>query len=435
MTTAPHTRASGEDEPERPGGIRGPGAFDEGDELDGDMILDGGSHTARGAREAPVAVPAHVPPDALDDAAVATRHSRRRATWLSLRQGLRRGLRRARGSSAALLVTSLTCGLAFWLSREWLAQPFPVVAPVLVWVALGIQRDRPPRRVAELGLGATIGVVFGEIVTGLLGHGLWQFVLILFIAGLLGRVLDSGELFTSQLVIQAMFMATMPTSMIQGGPVGRWSEALVGCGLAILASAFLRRDVGRRARFLGASALADLGGVLDQTAAAWRTGAPRPAADALATGRSSQGLLEEWDSAATTALDIIRVNPALRARRAWAEAEVQAATMTDRAMRNARVVARLSVGAVDEDGANPVVAEHVQRLAAAARMLAHDHRTGRDPAAARDVLEVLSGDLSPTRHKLPWRTQMVESLLRSLAVDLMQVAGASNREAVQHLAR
>lgn len=409
------------------------GKHDEDDNhTDEDLIL--GATPNR--EQAPVRVPEHVPNDALDDRAVTRRRSWWRSVWVWGTGGLRRGVRRVRASFLSIVVTSLMAALAFWLSRELLGQPYPMAAPVLVWVALGIQRDRPPRRVAELGLGATIGVAFGELMVTAFGPGLLQFAATMLFAGMLGRLLDSGELFTSQLVLQATFIVTMPVSMIEGGSLGRWSEALLGCGMAIIASTFVRRDVGRRPRMLGSSALYDLAAVIDKTAAAWRTGNPGRAVDALTMGRGSQELLDDWASAAKTAREIVRVNPALWGRRRELDAEVEMSTMTDRAMRNARVAARLSIGAVEEDGANQIVADHMWRLVDATRTLAANHRTRQSAEGAREALEELSGELVPTRHsRTAWRTQMVESLLRSLAVDLMQVSGASFREAEGHLAR
>lgn len=418
--------ADEQDERDAPGAAAGRAPAE--DDLDEDMVL--GTAEAASAQEREV--PAHVPRDAFDDevAASGATLSRWHTRRIALQQDLRRRVRRARSSFPAILATTVTCALAYVLSQLLLDQPRPVVAPILVWVAMGIQRDRPPRRVAELAAGATVGVAVGDLLSSVMGNNVGSFVVIMLVAGTLGRLLDSAELFTSQLVIQAMFLAAMPADLIEGGPLGRLGEAVLGLVLAILASTFARRDVRRRPRHLGSSALADLAAILEMVSAALKTGESRRAVDALTAGRGTQNLLDDWAEAAETARDIVRLNPALRAQRGPMEREVVTATLGDRAVRNARVVARLSIGAVAEEGANPLVADHVARLAAATRLLSHAHRHGHDPQGARKMLESVSRELSPVRHRLPgWRMQMVETLLRSLAVDLMQVSGKSDSEA------
>ncbi len=400
------------------------------DELDGDLVLGAPAHE-RERRRGPV-VPDHVPRDALDEDATrpATGRARARAALVALRQSLRRRARRARGSAPAILVTALTCGAAYLLSTVLLGQPYPIFAPIIVWIALGFVLDRPPRRVAELGLGSTLGVLMGEAMVTLFGQGLVQVMAVIVVSALVARFLDSADLFTSQAAVQSLVVTSLPAALLHGGAFGRWSEALLGCTLAFIVAVLLRRDVGRKARQQGSSVLSDLAEVLDATATGLAAGDRRRVDDALAMGRGTQSAIDDWQEAAKIARDIVRVNPTLWSRRRAADDEVHAAEMGDRAVRNARVVARLSSGVADAEGASPVVAGHVHRLATAARLLAQAHRADQVPTGAREVLESVSRELSPTHHALGgWRAQMVESLLRSLAVDLLQVAGVTHGEA------
>ena len=387
--------------------------------------------TTRG-RQDPPAVPEHVPPDALDESVTApvTRRAKARAGLIALRQGVRRAARRARGSTPAIVVTALTCGVAYLVSMYLLGQPYPIFAPIIVWIALGFLLDRPPRRVAEIGFGSTLGVLMGEAMVVTFGHGVVQVVVVIIIASVVARFLDGADLFTSQAAVQSLVVTTLPASLLHGGAFGRWAEALVGCTLAILVSTFLRRDPGRRARLLGSSVLSDLASILESTANGLAAGDRRPVDDALAMGRGTQSAIDDWHEAAQTAQDIIRINPALWSQRRAAQDEVHAAEMGDRAVRNARVVARLSIGVADAEGPSPMVSGHVRRLGVAARLLSHAHRADQVPTGAREVLESVSRELSPTLHSLGgWRAQMVESLLRSLAVDLLQVAGVTHGQA------
>ena len=332
------------------------------DELDGDLVLGAPAHE-RERRRGPV-VPDHVPRDALDEDATrpATGRARARAALVALRQSLRRRARRARGSAPAILVTALTCGAAYLLSTVLLGQPYPIFAPIIVWIALGFVLDRPPRRVAELGLGSTLGVLMGEAMVTLFGQGLVQVMAVIVVSALVARFLDSADLFTSQAAVQSLVVTSLPAALLHGGAFGRWSEALLGCTLAFIVAVLLRRDVGRKARQQGSSVLSDLAEVLDATATGLAAGDRRRVDDALAMGRGTQSAIDDWQEAAKIARDIVRVNPTLWSRRRAADDEVHAAEMGDRAVRNARVVARLSSGVADAEGASPVVAGHVHRL-------------------------------------------------------------------------
>ncbi|WP_185972563.1 FUSC family protein, partial [Georgenia yuyongxinii] len=358
---------------------------------------------------------------------------RRWRVLLTVRSRL--GVRRVRDAFVPILTAALTAGLAYFVSGELLGHAVPMFAPVAAWIALGHTADRQLRRVAELGAGATVGVWLGEIFAQLFGTGAIQISCVLVLSAVLTKFLDRGVLLTTQAGTQSIVIVALPTSMIADGALGRWSDALVGAALALLVTAVLPVNVVRRPRRLARTALGETAAVLATLARGLRTGDAQLAADALAQGRGSQPTLDAWAAAVRSARELVRVNPALRSDRATIAELSRACTLADRAMRNTRVVSRRSVVAIEEDGPSPEIAAHVDTLADAIRSLAAALGRGDPPEHARGQLAAVAGELAPDRYaEQGWRQQTLVSLLRSLAVDALQISGMSQSQANRQLA-
>lgn len=360
--------------------------------------------------------------------------ARRWKVLLTVRARL--GARRVRESFVPILTASVTAGVAYLVSGDLLGHAVPMFAPIAAWLVLGHSADRQLRRSVEFGVGMTLGVWFGELFLRLFGTGAWQVAVVLALSALIAKFLDRGILMTTQAGVQSVVIVTMPASAVAvDGALGRWSDALVGALLAILVTAVLPVNITRRPRALARSALDQLSAVLTTLARGLRTGDPQLAADALAQGRGSQQALDSWASAMRSARDMVRVNPGLRGDRGTIHELSRAATLADRAMRNARVVSRRAVVAIEEDGAAPDIAEHVQTLATAMTSLAAALGRGDPPEHARTTLVAVAGELAPERYAEDgWRKQTLVSLLRSLAVDGLEIAGMSHGQATSELA-
>jgi uncharacterized membrane protein YgaE (UPF0421/DUF939 family) len=351
-----------------------------------------------------------------------------------LRVQARQGWRRVRDAFVPVLTAALAAGLAYLISGSLLGHELPLFAGVAAWVCLGFHPDRQLRRVAEMGAGVTLGVGLGEIFAHLFGSGPIQIFAVLLLSALTARFLDRGQLFTTQAGVQSIVVVAMPTAMFTDGAVGRWSDALVGAALALLVTALLPGNVVRRPRRVGQAVIAELATMLGTLARGLRTGDPQLAADALAQGRGSQDGLDAWVTAVRSAKEVVRVNPALRAERATIAELGRVSTLADRAMRNARVVCRRAVMAIEEDGASPDIAEHVETITVALNSLAAAIGSGDPPEHARATLVRVSQDLVPVLHaREGWRKQTLVSLLRSLVVDSLQMTGMSRRQAMGQL--
>lgn len=347
---------------------------------------------------------------------------------LQLASRVRAGWARVRASWALILQASVAAGAAYAVARYGLGHPLPFFAPVAAWLALGFSRDRSVRRVAELAGGVAIGVAAGDLVVHLIGSGLWQMALVLAASALVGRFLDRGPMLTTQAGVQAIVIVGLP--QIGGGPFGRWIDAVVG-GLVALAFALLTpTDPRRHPRTLAQAAVQELAAVLHRLGRGLATRSVEDVEAALLTGRASQPALDEWRDAARSAAELARLAPAHRRHRGELERLVDESVLLDRAMRNARVLTRRCVAAVDDGDVAPGVADVVVAAAHATDDLAAAVGAGLDPRPARERLRAVAGSLDP--HLLApddWKSQSLVLLLRSLAVDLLEAAGASPADA------
>jgi uncharacterized membrane protein YgaE (UPF0421/DUF939 family) len=339
----------------------------------------------------------------------------------------RQGWTRVRIAGVPVLEAALAGSVAYAIAYYGLGHTHPFFAPVAAWVALGFSRNREPRRVSELAVGVAIGVGAGDLVVHLIGSGWWQMALVLTGSALLARFVDRGAVLTTQAGVQAIVIVGLPN--VTGGPFGRWVDALIGGVMALAVTALTPTDVRTRPRSQARASATELAEVLHDLARGLRTGSVAQVTDALLRARASQPTLDELLDSARSGLEIARVSPAARRHREEIRALVETAVQLDRAVRNTRVIARRAETAV-AGGALPGVAGLVEQIALAVGELAGALRAGRDPARARqDLLDVAAG-LDP--HAMAaegWQGQGLVLLLRSLVVDLLQVAGADGAAA------
>ena len=153
---------------------------------------------------------------------------------LVARVRVRQGLDRVRAAWFPILQASVAAGIAFGIGRYGLGHEYPFFAPICAWIALGFSADRSLRRVAEIAVGVAIGVGLGDALVHVIGTGLWQVAVVLFVAAILARLVDRGALLTTQAGVQAMVIVGLPTLAAGGGALGRWTDALVGGSVAFV---------------------------------------------------------------------------------------------------------------------------------------------------------------------------------------------------------
>jgi hypothetical protein len=119
------------------------------------------------------------------------------------------------------------------------------------------------------------------------------------------------------------------------------------------------------------------------------------------------------------------VSPAARRHRTELGELVQSAVLVDRAMRNARVLARRSLSLVDAETDHELraVGTAIDDLARAADALGTALMTGSAPVQGRAELMTVAQRLDPfVLAPDDWQVQSLVLLLRSLVVDLLEAA-------------
>ena len=349
---------------------------------------------------------------------------------LFARVRLRQSARRAGLALVPVLWASVAAFVAYHVAHDLLGHPSPFFAPVAAWICLGFTRNQVPRNVAELGLGAVLGVGIGEAVFLLVGSGGWQLGLGLIVAALAGRILDRGTLFTMQAGVNAMVVIGMGNLAGTTGGVDRMLDAVTGALIAFLVSVLVPRDLVRRPRLFVAGLFADLATPAESLAAALAADDAEQLLDADAQLRGVEELLADTADAINSAVQIARLNPTLRRDRpTLAELGRQLALAT-RLTHTLELLLRQSRGILQEAGPQPVVAGLLQDAAVALHTHAHEIAHWQEPTESRRQAAALAEACSPTALAGgDWRTTVLVSVMRSVVIDLLQLSGMSRAQA------
>ncbi|MEZ0491644.1 aromatic acid exporter family protein [Kineococcus sp. TBRC 1896] len=349
---------------------------------------------------------------------------------LSARRRVRTGWQRWQGSWWQIMQCGLGAGVAWLLARALWDQSYPVFACVAVVVCLGVQNNQRLRRVGELGVGVTIGVVFGTLIVHLIGRGPLQITGIVVAAMFVARFLDSGILLVNQAALQACFIvAYPPTPGSTGG--ARWLDAMTGVVVALAVAALLppdpRRDVRGRSRAY-AGQLADL---LEDAAGALRERDATAAEQVLSRARGTQTELDGWSQSVTAGWEVHRLSPLRRRGRVEIVQQRKLQAGMDRATRNLRVALRRVSTALEYDEQLPdSLAGALEQLAAAVRSTGQPPYPGETLPPSVAGLQELAVTLGPrTLGAQSLSATVVVAQLRSTVVDLLQAQGVGAAEA------
>ncbi|WP_040161163.1 FUSC family protein [Nigerium massiliense] len=357
-------------------------------------------------------------------------HLRRQAAFLRAR--LRQGVRRARGSFIPIVQAALGAAASWFIAHDLFGQPAPVFAPIATWVCLGFSENREPRKVAELGVGATLGVAIGELFIMGLGAGWWQLALVLFVGGLVGRLLDRGVLFTMQVGVNSMVVVGMSVIQVVGSNPGmRWLDALSGALVAFIITVLLPRHPLRRPLRYASSAMDEVAKTIDLMAGALGAGDVERLNDLQGQLSAVHRISGDWEAALRTAREVVRLNPMLRKERLDLAELDRLFQLSRRTVATLDILARQSLGFTEQVGSMPtLVSELLVDAARGADLLADAVREWRPPEEAREILRATTRRAKPAVvGDEDWRPSSLMSLVRALLVDLLQLTGLSKQEA------
>jgi uncharacterized membrane protein YgaE (UPF0421/DUF939 family) len=336
---------------------------------------------------------------------------------------------RLRSRSWQIAQCAVAAALSWLVATELVGHERPFFAPVAAVIALGISYGDRVRRVLEVVTGVAVGVAVGDLFVGLVGTGWWQIALVVATAMVLAVLLDAGLLIVTQAGVQAVIVTTLLPDPDAG--LGRWVDALVGGLVALLIAALVPRSPLVRPRRLAASALGEVGELLAEAARSAEDGDLQRATRALERARASQPALDALRGAAAEGLDVVRASPFRRRHRSDLEELAGLVEPLDRAVRNVRVLLRrVTVAAWRHEPVPRDLVALISDLATATTVLAEDLAGDRDDGHAREPLRDVGRASSRVPVGVSLSGDVVLAQLRSVVVDLLQVAGLPYDEAL-----
>ncbi|MDR1449626.1 MAG: FUSC family protein, partial [Propionibacteriaceae bacterium] len=330
-------------------------------------------------------------------------------------------------SQAALVSTA-----AYLLCAHALRHDTPLFGPIACYLAMGYTRSRSPRRVIEMGLGATVGIGIGELFGHYAAFGVPQLLVVLLVAPLIGRFVDHSELLTFQAAMQSVIVVGMAAASAVAAPgaLGRWTDALVGtlCALVFVIVHPNKPSVTPllRARL----SLASLSRAATVLARGVREADDEALTEVWRRVRAARQELNEGREALRWADQISLVKRDRQANRAIFEEIRRIYALTDRACGSVELTVRYGRAEVSHHGPAPAVADRIDRMADVLVSLSAAVGSFTKPDYARRRAIELARDLDPgDLEGESWRSLVMVSLLRSTVMDILQMTGLSRVDA------
>lgn len=350
---------------------------------------------------------------------------------------LRTRSRRLAYAFLPILQCGLAAGLAWFIAFDLLEHPAPFFAPISAAIALGTGMGRRVRRGIELVIGVVVGVGLGDLLIAQIGSGPWQIAVVVIIAMSAAVFLDRGALVGTQAASSAILVATLLPPGSAGG-YERMVDAAVGGAVALLLMAIMPVHPLKRVRREAASLLGVASSVLAEVADGLEARDSDRIRAALQDARDTQPAIDTIEEQLAGARELVKLSPFYRRRR---PEEVTLAAMLnpmDNGIRNIRVLARRAIVAVDDQvDVPPALGSLLASLSGAVELLAQ--RVAADPDAPTDaeVHRELRAVASRAKRELLFDPGLTETVMlaqiRSVLVDMMQVAGLSKISAVATL--
>ena len=330
---------------------------------------------------------------------------------------------RAVAALPAAVQLSVAASAAYCISRFALGHPVPLLAITITLSSLGFVRDARPRRVLETALGLAIGVALAEVLLLVVGRGVWQIALALFLTLLIARFANATPAVAVAATAQSaiVLLLTLPS----GGAWARSIDGFVGGGVALVATALLPRDPRHAALRDGDRVFLGLRRGLDDLARALGQGDRRSAERGLATLRSLHPLVDDWTTTLDSAIAIARISPFLRHRRPELLDQRRLLGGVELAIRSLRTIGRRVDALVADARPRPWLAELLAAVGSAVDLLARSVHEPAEAAVARDDLLLIARRLDPER-LMPGATiteSLIAVLVRPLVVDLAAETG------------
>lgn len=365
-----------------------------------------------------------------------------RTTEQNTRQFIREGIHRVRADFFQS-VQIVAASMGAWLFAERvLGHHEPIFAPVAALVSLGyVSGAKHSRRILEVSFGVTLGILIGDLLLILLGHGTWQAAVVLFLTVIIARFIDKGIIFTIQLSFQACFTLLLP---VPDDAFTRSFDGLVGGAFAFLAMYLMPRDPRKNPRERATALMDAFAKVFTLSSEAIRHYDYNKAYQSLLDARALQPLYDAGRGDLITAQGMNELS--WNSRKSKGELERMSKTLAaiDLAIRNDRVLNRRMASTIHHvqlrSAAQVSLSEALDELSLASQSIGLGMSSPKKEEReyymkkAQDRMVHLAGTLEPRYMGVAsFEGESLVLMLRLIVVDFLEATGMSHKDALDKL--
>lgn len=338
------------------------------------------------------------------------------------RASARQRLARLKANSWHIAQCAVAAGVAWLVAAEVFGHQTPFFAPIAAVLGLGTSYGQRLRRVAEVTVGVAIGVFVADLFVLLFGSGAWQLTVVVALSMTTAFLLDAGRLFVTQAAVQSIVVVTLLPE--PGAAFTRWSDALIGGAVALVAATVVPRAPLRRPREQSAVVVRKIARLLRAASEVLVDGDLDRSMRLLADARTTDVLIRELQDASDEGLSVVASSPFRLRHREPLRQMAELVEPLDLAMRNTRVlVRRAAVAAYRREPVPDAYAVVCGELADAADLVAAELEADRMPVAARPALLEVAGASSRVERTRALSAEMVLGQMRSVVADLLRITG------------
>ena len=365
-----------------------------------------------------------------------------RTTEQNTRQFIREGIHRVQADFFQS-VQIVAASMGAWLFAERvLGHHEPIFAPVAALVSLGyVSGAKHSRRILEVSFGVTLGILIGDLLLILLGHGTWQAAVVLFLTVIIARFIDKGIIFTIQLSFQACFTLLLP---VPDDAFTRSFDGLVGGAFAFLAMYLMPRDPRKNPRERATALMDAFAKVFTLSSEAIRHYDYNKAYQSLLDARALQPLYDACRGDLITAQGMNELS--WNSRKSKGELARMSKTLAaiDLAIRNDRVLNRRMASTIHHvqlrSAAQVSLGKALNELSLASQSIGLGMSSPKKEEReyymkkAQDRMVHLAGTLEPRYMGVAsFEGESLVLMLRLIVVDFLEATGMSHKDALDKL--
>jgi len=336
-------------------------------------------------------------------------------------------VRRLRSKAWHIGQCGVAAGVAWFVAKDLLGHTSPFFAPISAVVSLGLTYGQRRQRVVEMTIGVAIGVLVGDLLVKVMGSGAWQMGLIVALAMSSAILLNAGGLLVTQAGVQSIVITALVPA--DGQAFLRWTDALIGGAVALVAATVVPRAPLRRPREQAAYVVAKIAELLRGSATAIRDGDLDPTLELLRDARATDVLVDELRLAADEGLAVVRSSPFRVRHKGSVRRLADYVEPLDLALRNTRVlVRRVSVAVYRRASLPASYAMLCDDLADVVDEMAEELRADRTPESVQPRLVALAHATSAAERSHDLSAEVVLAQLRSIVADLLRLTGMGSLE-------